>query len=151
MNLACIIIIGKISPFRTKFKNKISLFNETCILFLTFTMTLETDFCQNVEFRYNTGYFFIFIVFVCISVNLKQIFSSFFRKIYLYSLKYCKLIKISMILLLEFMFPRQLRVMVCQCLFYVSKRAYLFVITLPRKWREARRQRLEKEEARKLQ
>ena len=55
-NLFSVIYIGNFRPFNFRKKNKIELFNEGVIYALTATLTIFTDFCPEVNMRYNTGW-----------------------------------------------------------------------------------------------
>lgn len=94
MNLAIMIYQGNVEPFKTKKNNNHELINEYFIGLTTITLFLYTDFCNDVDFKYASGYFFILIVVCNIMFNLYDILLGFFRNV---SLFYRKKMNIRML------------------------------------------------------
>lgn len=68
------IFFGYQSPFEDALKNRLALFNEACVCFLSLTMVLETDFCDNLETRYYAGYMFLALLISNIAFNMFMMF-----------------------------------------------------------------------------
>ena len=57
--------------------------NEVILGLLTHGLVIYTDFCSNLSFKYNSGYFYILIVIIVIIINLGQIVAMILSKMFL--------------------------------------------------------------------
>jgi len=66
-------------PFKEKWMQRIIMFNESCLYYLTILLVYFTDITDDYVFQMNVGWCFILIAFICLSVNLWPLIKSTYR------------------------------------------------------------------------
>ena len=93
MNLFVIIYFGSFCPFNGRLKNRMEIFNEACILFVTLHLFCYTEWVESSIRKYEVGWSQIFLMYFCFIVNFIVILWHFFRNLFLLAIKYYRRIK----------------------------------------------------------
>ena len=70
LNLLNIVYLGNIEPYKLRRKNKIELFNETCVTLIGLNLPCFTDWLPDENLQYFVGYSLISFVLLLIFVNM---------------------------------------------------------------------------------
>jgi len=93
INLIITLYIGNVMPFKVRQLNTIELFNEGCIIILTDLLIIFSDYCDNLDTKYNAGWGFIGLVLLNIGFNFGMIFVGQYRTYRMVTVRYFRLIK----------------------------------------------------------
>lgn len=69
MNIVNLIYIIKAKPLESKGRNQLEIFNELCIIVMTSSLFVFTDFVEDPYIKYNCGWFFIGMFMFNLGVN----------------------------------------------------------------------------------
>ena len=64
-----LIYIGVVEPFNIRILNRNEIVNEFMILIITDTLVIFTDFCDDLELKYNVGWAYVGVMVLCILFN----------------------------------------------------------------------------------
>lgn len=94
LNLTIFVFLGLIEPYTPSYLNRKENFNEFQILMMTDVLFIFTSWCNDVDFRYETGgWCYIFIFVFCIIFNLNFIGRELYYKVKMVVIKYYKILK----------------------------------------------------------
>ena len=93
LNLFCLVFLGLSLPFKTRFKNRLELFNEFTVVTCTLLMMTFTQYVPDVETQYMMGWSMIGVIVFNFLVNLTIIISVAIKLFYLVAKKYYKRIR----------------------------------------------------------
>lgn len=68
-----LVYVGLARPIQDKAQMTTELVNEFILGLLTHWLVIFTDFCSNINFKYQSGYVYILVVILVIIINLGQI------------------------------------------------------------------------------
>ena len=76
-----IMYLSIVKPFALKSKQILEIFNELCLLTVSYNLFIFTDFVSNAEIKYIVGYFVMSITMLNILVNIVLIIKSTITKV----------------------------------------------------------------------
>ena len=82
-NVLIFIYIGIVEPFNKRGHNRNELVNEFMIVMITDVLFIFTDFCPDLELKYNVGWAYIFVMVMCICFNGYFILKGIYNSLYL--------------------------------------------------------------------
>lgn len=93
LNLFSMIYLGYFSPFKTKFRNRLEIFNEVTVLMSSFYMMCFTDLVGTLEAQSTMGWVMIVTIVLNSLINISIVLYVGGKGLYLIFVKYYRLVK----------------------------------------------------------